>query len=288
MKVLTTIAEWRAYADSRRRAGRTIGLVPTMGALHQGHAALIRAAVFNGDDVVVTSFINPLQFTLARDLLNYPITPEQDEELARGAGAGALVQPSIAEMWPDYPNETYTSVHVATLGDVFEGRDRPGHFDGVATVVAKLFAITGPCRAYFGEKDFQQIAVIERMVRDLALPVTLQRVATVRDADGLALSSRNRHLTPEGRRRALSLYAALAGAASSTEAPSQRRLAMAEVMRAAGVDVAYAEIVHPVTLVPVKEHFEGEARALVAGVVDHVRLIDNAPITLGGTHAARH
>jgi len=288
VKTLTTIAQWRSFCDEERRAGHRVGLVPTMGALHDGHAALIRAAVANGDVAVVTSFINPLQFSDARDLMNYPITTEEDEVLAAAAGASVLVTPSIAEMWPDFPNETFTSVRVAHVSEVLEGLGRPGHFDGVATVVAKLFAITGPCHAYFGEKDFQQLAVVRRLVRDMEWPVVLHPVATVRDTDGLALSSRNRRLSVEGRRRALALSAALTGAASSTRPPSERRTAMAEVMRAAEVEVAYADIVHPVTLQPVPDDFRGEARALVAGVVEGVRLIDNAALTVGGTHAVSH
>jgi pantoate--beta-alanine ligase len=288
VKTLNTIAQWRNFCDEQRRAGHRVGLIPTMGALHDGHAALIRAAVANDDVAVVTSFINPLQFSDARDLMEYPITTEEDEVIATAAGASALVLPSMAEMWPDFPNETSTSVHVAHLGDVLEGLGRPGHFDGVATVVAKLFAISGPCNAYFGEKDFQQVAVVQRLVRDMAWPVVLHRVATVRDADGLALSSRNRRLSADGRRRALSLSAALTTAASSTLTPSHRRAAMAEALQAAAVDVSYADIVDPATLLPVKDDFVGEARALVAGVVDGVRLIDNAPVALGGSHAVSH
>ncbi len=286
VKVLNTLDDWRSFCEQQRRTGHEIGLVPTMGALHEGHETLIRTAVNAGDVVVVTSFVNPLQFSNAVDLATYPATPQDDERLARRAGASVLVRPSVDEMWPDFPTSTLTTVSVAGLGDILEGRDRPGHFDGVATVVAKLFAITGPCHAYFGEKDFQQVAVVARMVRDMAWPVTLRLVATVRDADGLALSSRNRRLSPQGRACALGLHHALVAAAGSSASVEVRKTMMGDVMRAAGVAVAYAEIVDPVTLDPVDATFTGEARALVAGLVEGVRLIDNAPLTLGGTNAA--
>jgi len=188
-------------------------------------------------------------------------------------------------MWPDYPQDTPTTVKVRGVSDVLEGADRPGHFDGVASVVAKLFAVTGGCRAYFGEKDYQQIAVIRQMVRDLALDVEVVSCPIVRDADGLALSSRNARLNDEARTRARAFSRALAVAREAPATASALRSGMREILEDAGIDVAYAEVVDPVTLVPTKDDEAGERRALLAGLVDGVRLIDNAPVVV---KARRH
>ncbi len=260
-----------------------MGLVATMGALHEGHLSMVRRAHDNDDVVVLTSFVNPLQFSDARDLATYPHTPDLDGALAREAGVDAYVTPTLEEMWPEYPAATLTTVSVSELGERLEGEGRPGHFDGVASVVAKILAITGPCRAYFGEKDYQQLVVVRQMVRDLAFDVEIVGCAIQRGPDGLALSSRNARLSPAGRSRATSLRRALETAQASKSVASERRNIMTDVMVRAGVEVAYAEIVDEVSLRRLDDDARGGARALVAGVVDGVRLIDNAALDLGDT-----
>jgi pantoate--beta-alanine ligase len=187
-------------------------------------------------------------------------------------------------MWPDYPNPTSTTVSVHGLGDTLEGADRSGHFDGVASVVTKLFAVTGPCHAYFGEKDFQQLAVVRQMVRDLGLPVEIIGCPIVRDPDGLAISSRNGQLSATGREQALAISRALL-ALDVPASPSTLRRRMREVLDDAHVATAYAEVVHPATFVAARDGDEGEFRALIAGIVEGVRLIDNAPVILSSEGA---
>jgi len=277
---LTTIAEWRDYAQRQRDAGRSVGLVPTMGALHAGHASLFDEAKSRGDVVLATIFVNPRQFGDPADLRAYPRTPDADVALVEEHGVDCLVEPSLGEMWPDYPEATPTTVSVRGISELLEGAGRPGHFDGVASVVAKLLAITGPCRAYFGEKDFQQIAVVRQMVADLALPAEIVGCAIVRDDDGLALSSRNLLLTESTRHQALALSRALGKASQSSRYASEMRRFMRAVMQDAGVRVSYADVVDPVTFVPTRDDESGERRALVAGVVGGIRLIDNAPVVV--------
>ena len=226
MELIDDVAQWRAYCERRRAEGARVGLVPTMGALHAGHAALFDAARSRGDTVVATLFVNPRQFNDANDLTRYPTSRGADRALASEHGVDCLVEPSLGEMWPDYPNATPTTVSVRGIGDNYEGASRPGHFDGVTSVVAKLFTITGPCRAYFGEKDFQQLAIVRQMVRDLSFDVEVEGCPIVRDADGLALSSRNVRLSARGRTRALALSSALAGvgSTSATAGALRRRL----------------------------------------------------------------
>lgn len=278
MRRLTTIAEWRAFAQSIRDAGRRVGVVPTMGALHDGHLSLVRRARDNDDAILLTSFVNPRQFSDADDLAGYPRTPEADAELAAAAGVDAFVTPSLREMWPEHPRPTLTTVSVSELAAPLEGVGRPGHFDGVASVVAKLLVITGPGRAYFGEKDFQQLVLVRRMVRDLGFDVEVVGCETLRAPDGLALSSRNARLSTEGLQRATALSRALRAAAASSGRPSRRREIMRHVMESAGIDVAYADVVDVETLRPLGEDVRGRGRAVVAGVVDGVRLIDNVEI----------
>ena len=278
MERLSSLASWREFARSTRDADRRVALVPTMGALHDGHASLVRRARGNGDVVMLTAFVNPRQFSDVGDLSRYPHTPEADVELARASGVDALVTPSLEEMWPDYPADTLTTVSVRALGDVLEGVDRPGHFDGVASVVAKLFAVSGPCRAYFGEKDFQQLVVVRRMARDLSFDVEVVGCVTQREPSGLALSSRNARLSPGGRERATALFRALGAARASTSPVSERRALMTRVLLAGGVEVAYADIVDVDTLTPISDDKRRPARALVAGFVEGVRLIDNEAI----------
>lgn len=282
MRELTDIAAWRAFAHDERVAGRRVGLVPTMGALHQGHVSLFRAAKAASDVVIATIFVNPRQFADENDLAHYPCTLEHDRALALECGVDCLVVPTLDEMWPDYPECTPTTVSVTGIGDVFEGADRPGHFDGVASVVAKLFAVTGPSSAFFGEKDFQQLAVVRQLVRDVGFDVEVVGCPIVRDEDGLALSSRNVRLSTEARRRALGLSRALSYVASTSSRASTMRATMRTILDDAGVDVAYAEVVDPRTLRPSGDDESGSRRALVAGFVDGVRLIDNGPVTIVG------
>ena len=284
MEQLSSIEAWRNYANDQRAFGHAVALVPTMGALHDGHASLFRAAKASGDVVIATIFVNPRQFGSAADLKSYPRTPHEDAVVAKENGVDCLVEPSLEEMWPDYPNSTSTTVSVHGIGDSLEGADRPGHFDGVASVVAKLFAVTGPCHAYFGEKDFQQLAVVRQMVRDLALPVEIIGCPIVRDPDGLAISSRNGQLSANGREQALAISRALR-AVDAPATPSTLRRRMREVLEDAHVQTAYVEIVQPTTFVVAHDGDEGEFRALIAGIVEGVRLIDNAPVTLSSKEA---
>jgi pantoate--beta-alanine ligase len=226
MRVTRTVSEIRAALEPRRE--RTVGLVPTMGALHDGHLALLRAARADCDTVVASIFVNPAQFGEAGDLDGYPRDQERDLALAAEAGVDLVFAPSAEEM---YPPGYQTWVDVTELGAMLEGRHRPGHFRGVATVCLKLFLIVRPAFAYFGQKDAQQVEVVRRLVRDLELELELRVVPTVRDADGLALSSRNARLTPAERDRALALPRALA-----TRDPVRAR----ELLH--GLDVDYVEI----------------------------------------------
>lgn len=251
-----------------------------MGALHAGHASLFRTAKQYGDIVLATVFVNPRQFTNAGDLARYPRTPEHDVELARSNNVDCLVAPTLEEMWPVGPERTATTVSVRGISDRFEGVDRPGHFNGVASVVAKLFTITGPSRAYFGEKDLQQVAVIRQMASDLSFDVDVVGCPIVRDDDGVALSSRNALLSVEGRIQARALSRALQVARQSHGNASTCRRDLHSVLDDADVNVAYAEIVDPVTFAVATDRDEGERRAIIAAVIDGVRMIDNGPVTL--------
>jgi pantoate--beta-alanine ligase len=268
LHLFDTVAAFRAALDGERAAGRSVGLVPTMGALHEGHLSLMRRAAAECGAVAATVYVNPLQFGPAEDLSTYPRDLDGDATLAERAGVAHLFAPAVDEMFPVPP---LTTVHVAGLTEGGEGASRPGHFDGVATIVAKLFAIAGPCRAYFGEKDWQQLQVVRRMAADLSLPVEVVACPTVREPDGLALSSRNRHLSADERRAAPVLHRALeAGralvAAGRTD-PEDVRRAMAGVVAAeplARLDYVEAAADGP-----------GALRLLVAARVGATRLIDN-------------
>ena len=248
MKIVRTIAALRAALEPRRR--ETIALVPTMGALHEGHLSLLRAARAEADFVVASLFVNPAQFSEGADLNGYPRDEARDAALAEEAGVDLLFAPGTDEM---YPPGFQTWVEVEQLGARLEGVHRPGHFRGVATVCLKLFNIVRPQRAYFGQKDAQQVAVLRRMIRDLDLELELRVLPTVRDADGVALSSRNARLSPEERERARSLPRALA----TKDAERARKLLR-------DLDVDYVEVA------------DFEPRVLVAAVrVGDTRLIDN-------------
>jgi pantoate--beta-alanine ligase len=280
MKALRTIADVRAELREPRRAGRTIGLVPTMGAFHEGHLSLIRHARERSDVVVVSLFVNPTQFNDPADLQRYPRDEARDAELAAELGVDVLFAPQPAEL---YPEGFATTVKVAGLGDVLEGARRPGHFEGVATVVTKLLNIVGPDMAFFGQKDAQQAMLIRRLVRDLDLPVEIEIRPTVREPDGLALSSRNALLSPDERGRAVALSRALDAVREAVQAGEHDPAAVRERAIAAmhdfDVEPEYLELVAPDTLAPL-ERIDGEALALVAARVGPARLIDNAPIHL--------
>jgi pantoate--beta-alanine ligase len=290
VRLIHTIAEWSEALDAERRSGRTVGLVPTMGALHDGHASLIRRAAAECDVVGVTIFVNPLQFAPTEDLDRYPRTLEADCVLAEAAGAAYVLAPTVTEMYGT--DGTRTSVAVSDeMTQVLEGRSRPTHFDGVTTVVAKLFAMAGRCRAYFGEKDFQQLAVVRRMVHDLSFPVEIVACATARADDGLALSSRNAFLSREERDAAPTLHRALLAGAAAIAAgerdPAAVEQLMAEVVHAEPLfELDYAAVVDPDTLgTPVT--LGTSARLLLAARLrsGSARLIDNLGVTVtDGTH----
>jgi pantoate--beta-alanine ligase len=276
MLVLKTIAEARSACAEIRRAGKTLGLVPTMGALHQGHLALVRAAQASCDAVAVSIFVNPTQFGPKEDFASYPRSLEQDCQTLESAGVELVFAPSVGEM---YPNGASTFVEVAGLSERLDGASRPGHFRGVATVVAKLLNIFAPERAFFGQKDAAQVAVLRKMARDLLFPVQLDVCPTVREPDGLALSSRNRNLDREQRRQALVLSRVLRAVLELVQNGEQDS---AELLAAAlrifseepGVQVDYCSIVDPETLEDVSDVRDG-ALVAVAARVGATRLIDN-------------
>ena len=265
MQVIDRIDAFRKELDAARMAGKTVGLVPTMGYLHEGHASLIRRSAAECDVTAVTVFVNPLQFGASEDLSTYPRDLERDVAIAEAAGAVLVFAPPVEEMYPGGP--VLTSIHVAEVSEGMEGASRPTHFDGVATVVAKLFAIAGPCRAYFGEKDFQQLAVVRRMASDLSFPVEIVGCPIVREADGLAMSSRNVYLSADERTAATVLHGALlAGAADVAHA---RDVMTNVVASEPDVHLDYAEVIET----------EHEYRLLIAARVGTTRLIDNLGVT---------
>jgi pantoate--beta-alanine ligase len=274
--VVDTRAGFAAVLDDARRGGHTVGLVPTMGFLHDGHRSLIARSVAERDLTAVTIFVNPLQFGAGEDLDAYPRDLDRDLRVCEETGAGLVLTPTVEEM---YPEPLLTTVTVGELSAPMEGASRPTHFAGVATVVAKLFNMAGPCHAYFGEKDYQQLAIVRRMAADLSFPVQVIGCPIVRDADGLALSSRNAYLTPDERAAAPVLHRALqAGAAavlSGDRDPAAVRRLMADVITAeplAALD--YAEVVDARSLGGV-DPLSGELRLLVAARFGRPRLIDN-------------
>ncbi len=277
LTTVSTIADLRQRLDVARAGGQRVGFVPTMGYLHAGHASLMAAARADSDLVVASIFVNPLQFAPTEDLDAYPSDLQADRALAEGEGVDLLFVPDRAEMYPH--GEVLTSVQVAGVSEPLEGRSRPTHFAGVATVVAKLFAIVGPCAAYFGEKDYQQVAVVRQMVRDLSIPVEVVACPTRREPDGLAMSSRNAYLTAEERAAAPVLHAALQMGRADIDAgerdPAKVRALMAELISAQPrAELDYAEVVDAKTL-QVVDPLEGELRLLAAVRFGKARLIDN-------------
>jgi pantoate--beta-alanine ligase len=276
MKVITTITEMRSLAESLRREGKRIGFVPTMGFLHEGHLSLMRAARQENDIVVASIFVNPAQFGPKEDLARYPRDAEGDRKKCESVGVDIVFTPSAEEMYPEKPG---VFVAVEGLSDILEGAIRPGHFRGVATVVAKLFHIVQPHRAYFGQKDYQQCAVIKRMKKGLDLDVEVAVLPTMREPDGLAMSSRNSYLNAEQRKKAACLFRALTAAEklvrSGVREPEKVRQKMRAVMLAEkDVQIEYVEVSDPDTLEPIRTMQE-RIVLLVAARIGTTRLIDN-------------
>jgi pantoate--beta-alanine ligase len=276
MQTVHSLHELRLALHEHRRAGRTVGFVPTMGALHEGHQTLFRRAAAECDLAVASLFVNPTQFNDPEDLAAYPRDPEGDSRAAREAGTGLLWMPSVHDLYPE-GHATRVEVQGGITAGLC-GATRPGHFAGVATVVTILLQAVQPDRAYFGQKDWQQLAVIRRLAQDLLLPGEIVGVPTVRDPDGLAMSSRNRRLTRGGRNHALAIPRALEATARAWDdgerSPDVLALALRAALQAPGLTVDYVEVVDPWTLLPPDPGAEA-LLALVAAWVDGVRLIDN-------------
>ncbi|MCL6636605.1 MAG: pantoate--beta-alanine ligase [Alicyclobacillus sp.] len=281
MRQVQTIADLRSAVQAARQRGQSVGLVPTMGYLHAGHLALVDAARRDNELVVVSIFVNPLQFGPREDFARYPRDLARDAALLQEHEVDLLFAPSVEEM---YPRPLATFVEVPDLSQTLCGRSRPGHFRGVATVVSKLFHLVQPDRAYFGQKDGQQLAVIQRMVSDLNIPVEVVAVPTVREPDGLAMSSRNIYLSADDRRHATVLYRALQHAkALITDGERDGRRVAAEVAQRVaaepGVRLDYAEVVDWETLQPA-DVLQGRVMVAVAAYVGQARLIDNLQLTV--------
>ena len=279
MRLVRTIADLRALLRPLREQGKRIGFVPTMGFLHEGHAALIRHSASRCDVTVVSIFVNPTQFGPQEDLASYPRDLDRDQNICLGAGTSVLFLPEASEI---YPTGFQTHVEPGALADGLCGHYRPGHFRGVATVVAKLFNMVQPDLAFFGQKDYQQTAVVRRMARDLNLPVDVVVVPTVRESDGLALSSRNIYLDDESRARALGLSQGLMAAKAAFDAGERqvdRLLAIAAPPMRALDSVQYLELVDAQTLEPLKGQVDRSVALCVAAYMGKTRLIDNVLLT---------
>ena len=276
MKLVHTVQELRAELDIQRRAGKKIGLVPTMGALHEGHASLVRRAVKENDIVVVSDFVNPTQFNDKNDLLKYPRTLEADCELLKKEGAADVFAPSVEEVYPEPDTRQFS---YAPLDTVMEGKYRPGHFNGVCQVVSKLFMMVEPDKAYFGEKDFQQLAIIRKMVKQMQFPLEIIGCPIVREADGLALSSRNARLTEVQRQQALNisrtLFQSKEYAASHTVEETQQFVEQT-IAASEGLELEYFELVDGTTLQKISSWEETDyAVGCITVFCGEVRLIDN-------------
>lgn len=276
MKLIQTIQELRTELDALRKQGKSIGLVPTMGALHEGHASLVKRAVAENDVVVVSDFVNPTQFNDPNDLIKYPRTLDADCALLEKEGAHIVFAPSVEEVYPEPDTRTFS---YAPLDTVMEGKYRPGHFNGVCQIVSKLFMMVEPDKAYFGEKDFQQLAIIREMVKQMEFPLQIVGCPIVREKDGLALSSRNARLSEEQRQQALNisktLFKSLEWAAGHSVEETQQFVEKA-IAEAEGLDLEYFEIVDGVTLQKISAW---EDAPYVVGCITvycgEVRLIDN-------------
>ena len=280
MQILSTAAELRDFAEGARRAGQRLGLVPTMGALHAGHLQLVAAARAECAAVVASVFVNPTQFNNPDDFRLYPRLPGADTDLLAAAGCTAAFLPSVEEM---YPRPAVLRFDFGALERVMEGAQRPGHFNGVATVVSKLFHLARPHRAYFGQKDWQQVAIVRQLVADLSFDLEIVAFPTVREADGLAMSSRNRRLGPAARAAAPQLHRALAAAAAQVRQgvpPAQvQALAAAALAREPQIEPEYFAVADAETLQPLAAYAPGRAVVLcLAADLGGVRLIDNVVV----------
>ena len=280
LTTLTRIRELREALDAERAAGKTIAFVPTMGALHNGHLALVREASTRADIVVSSVFVNPMQFGEASDLEAYPRTLDADIERFDELGVRYVFAPSVDEMYPEGKSETV--VQAGAVGFLYEGRSRPGHFDGVLTVVSKLFHIVQPDVAVFGEKDAQQLFLVTRMVRDLDMPIEIVGVPTEREDSGLALSSRNARIEPSRKADALVLSRALLAASRSADQGVEAMLGAAQgvVQSDSGVELDYLAAVDPSTFRAIADDHRGPARVIIAARVGDVRLIDNTMVSV--------
>ncbi len=288
MIVVEHARDLRDRCEQARREGRSVGLVPTMGSFHEGHRSLMRAARAETDVVVVTLFVNPTQFGPNEDLAAYPRDLERDRAIATAEHVDLLFAPSVDEMYPEGP--PLTTVHVARLTDGLCGSARPGHFDGVTTVVTKLFSIVGPSSAFFGQKDYQQLAVIRQMAADLDLPVAVRGCPLVRESDGVAMSSRNAYLSDEERAAARVLSQSLRAAADAVIAGERDARAVESlVRRVVGAEplvaLEYEEVRDARTLEP-RESIEGEVVLAVAAGVGPARLLDNVVLTVTDSEVA--
>lgn len=281
-RVLETVAEVRTVVAAERAAGRTVSLTPTLGALHAGHLEHLNRAAELVDTRFVSIFVNPLQFGAGEDLDRYPRNLEGDLDQLGEHGVPFVFAPSAEEMYPAGKPDIHVSA--GRLGELYEGRSRPGHFDGVLTVVAKLLLIVAPDVVTFGQKDAQQLFLVQRMIRDLNINVRLEAIDIVREDDGLALSSRNRYLDGKERRAARALSLALEAAESSADRGVDSVIAAAQgtLMGEPLVDLDYLRIVNPETFLPVDDDYRGTALVLVAARVGTTRLIDNERIALAG------
>ncbi|HLH79697.1 MAG TPA: pantoate--beta-alanine ligase [Chthonomonas sp.] len=285
MRLFHQIAELRTYLHSLRREEKSVGFVPTMGALHEGHLSLFRRAKADCDIAVASIFVNPTQFGPNEDYQSYPRTLQQDLQLATTVGLDAVFAPGVEEM---YPAGFQTKVEVENLSRPLEGKHRPGHFAGVATVVTKLLNIVQPDRAYFGQKDYQQAVIIERMVRDLNIPTEIVVLPTVREPDGLALSSRNAYLSAEDRQKATILFRTLllaqqALCGGERNAEKIRKEMESFLAQEPSAQVDYAAVVHPETLEPLKTIGDQDAILVALAVrIGTTRLIDNMLLTAQG------
>ena len=276
MKLVHTIQELRAELDIQRKAGKKIGLVPTMGALHEGHASLVRRAVAENEVVVVSDFVNPTQFNDKNDLLKYPRTLEADCELLEKEGAAYVFAPSVEEVYPEPDTRQFS---YAPLDTVMEGKYRPGHFNGVCQIVSKLFMMVEPDKAYSGEKDFQQLAIIREMVKQMNFPLEIVGCPIVREADGLALSSRNARLSEEERQQALNISKTLFQSkeyATTHTVEETQKFVEDSIAAAEGLELEYFELVDGTTLQKISTWDETNyAVGCITVYCGEVRLIDN-------------
>ncbi len=275
MKIFSKIIDLQAFVAQQKAEGKTLGFVPTMGALHEGHLSLIRRSVSECGLTVVSIFVNPTQFNNPADFEKYPIRTEEDKKLLEGSGCDVLFLPDRAEVYP--PGYESPKMDIGALGEIMEGKFRPGHFEGVIEVVYRLFDIVKPDKAYFGLKDFQQVAVIRKMTDHFQLPVEIVPCTTVREQDGLALSSRNLRLTPGQRFEALFIYQSLILAQNLAVKfpPAEVKKLLEQLYGESSLRLEYIEIIDPQSFDPLSDHWTEGAVACVVAYVGEIRLIDN-------------